>query len=405
MSSCHVCLSNKLYKFLSLGPIPLANSFLTEDQLNEPEHYYPLDVCFCESCGLVQLVDIIPREALFIKYSYLTGTSQPMKDHFASLTEQVIKRFRPVRGSLVVDIGSNDGTLLRSFQRYDVNCLGIEPATNIAALAKSHGVDTLVDFFGERLAQKVHVERGSASVILATNVFAHVADLDDFLNGVTHLLAQDGVFIIEIPYLVDMLRKLEFDTIYHEHLRYFAVRPLVMLFPKFGMGVTDIERIGVHGGSLRIYVNKSTTSSSPSVVELLELERELKIDSVEAYQKFATCVSDVKVELVTLLRKFKAQGARIAGYGAPAKGNTLLNYCKIGPDILDYISDTTPFKQGCYTPGMHIPVVPESHFHEDPPNYALLLAWNYADEILRKEEAYRQAGGKFVIPIPRPQLV
>lgn len=405
MSNCHVCQNNKLYEFLSLGPTPLANSFLTKDQLNRPEPCYPLDVYFCENCGLVQIGEVIPPEILFRNYAYITSTSQPMKVHFASLAERVMKKVKPTKGSLVVDIGSNDGTLLQGFQKYDVNCLGIEPATNIAEMARAQGVDTLNDFFGERLAQKVRTERGAASVILGTNVFAHASDLDGFLNGVTHLLAEDGVFIVEFPYLVDMLNKLEFDTIYHEHLRYFAIRPLVVLFARFDMGITDIERISVHGGSLRVYVKKSAASSSPSVVEFLELEQGVKLDSTATYQQFGADVSAVRSELLSLLRKLKRKGARIAGYGAPAKGNTLLNYCKIGLDILDYISDTTPFKQGRYTPGMHIAVFPESHFHECPPDYALLLAWNYADEILCKEEAYRQAGGKFIVPIPRPQLV
>jgi hypothetical protein len=263
----------------------------------------------------------------------------------------------------------------------------------------------VLGFFGEKSAKKVLKERGTASVILATNVFAHATDLEDFLHGVNHLLAQDGVFIIEFPYLVDMLKKLEFDTIYHEHLRYFAVRPLVTLFARFGMGITDIERIGVHGGSLRVYVGKSADSSSPSVVQFLKLEQEAKLDDLVTYQRFAVDVAEVKEELLKLLRDIKGKGARIAGYGAPAKGNTLLNYCNIGTDIMDYISDTTSFKQDRYTPGMHIPVFPESHFHENLPDYALLLAWNYADEIIRKEEAYRHAGGKFIVPIPRPRVV
>ncbi len=405
MSSCHVCRRNKLHKFLSLGPIPLANSYLTEAQLNESEPYYSLDVYFCESCGLVQLVDIVPPEVLFSDYAYMTGTSRTMKEHFASLAESLIKKFNPPPGSLVVDIGSNDGTLLENFPQYGLNTLGIEPATNIATLAAGRGIETWNDFFNERVAQEVCARRGQASLVLGTNVFAHVADLEGLLRGVNHLLASDGVFVIEVPYLVDMLERLEFDTIYHEHLRYFAVRPLVTLFSRFGMGITNIERVSVHGGSLRVQVQKSADSSSPSVVELIELEQKAKLDSLETYQKFAEAVSEVKEELLRLLKHLKAQGVRIAGYGAPAKGNTLLNYCKIGTDILEYIIDTTPFKQGHYTPGMHVPIFPESHFHEFPPDYALLLAWNYADEILQKEDEYRQAGGKFIVPIPKPQIV
>ncbi len=405
MPTCHICQSKKLHKFLSLGPIPLANSFLQPNQLGVTEPYYPLDVCFCSNCGLVQLAQVITPEILFKDYAYLTGTSEPMKAHFAKLAESIIERFSLTEGNLVLDIGSNDGTLLENFQRYGMRVLGIEPATNVAKLALLRGVETLDDFFDEGLARRICLDRGQPRVILGTNVLAHVADLEGFLRGVNHLLANDGVFVIEVPYLVDMLSKVEFDTIYHEHLRYFAVRPLVTLFSKFGMGIVDAERVNVHGGSLRVYVQKFIRSLPSSGTELLSLETETKVDSLETYQKFAEDVSRIKEELLSLLKALKNRGAKITGYGAPAKGNILLNYCKIGTDILDYITDTTPFKQGCYTPGMHIPIFPESHFHEFLPDYALLLAWNYADEILQKEHEYRQAGGKFIVPIPRLQIV
>lgn len=386
--------------------MPLANRFLREDQLSMPEPYYPLDVYYCNTCGLVQLGFTVPPEVLFKDYRYLTGTSEPMKAHFARLAEDLIQRFNVFPGGLVVDIGSNDGTLLKNFQKRNMVTLGVEPADNIAEWARSRGIETLNDFFSERVAHKLCAERGQAKVILATNVFAHVHDLEDFLRGINCLLADDGIFVIEVPYLVDLLNNLEFDTIYHEHLSYFAVHPLVTLFSRFSMGIVDIDRISVHGGSLRIYVRKSADSlSSSSVNELLKLETEAKLDSLDTYRKFAEGVALVREDLLSLLKALKAQGARIAGYGAAAKGNTLLNYCKIGTDILDYITDTTPFKQGRYTPGMHIPVFPENRFHQASPDYALLLAWNYADEILQKEEEYRQAGGKFIVPIPKPRPV
>jgi len=405
MPTCHICQSKKLHKIHSLGPIPLANSFLKPDQLGVTEPYYPLDVCFCSNCGLVQLAQVIAPGILFKDYAYLTGTSEPMKAHFAKLAESTIQRFSLTEGDLVLDIGSNDGTLLENFQRHGMRVLGVEPATNVAKLASLRGVETLDDFFDESLARRICLDRGQPRAILGTNVLAHVADLEGFLRGVNHLLANDGVFVIEVPYLVDMLSRVEFDTIYHEHLRYFAVRPLIALFSKFSMGIVDVERVNVHGGSLRVYVQKFIHSLPSSVTELLNLETEAKVDSLETYRKFAEDVSRVKEDLLSLLKALKNQGAKIAGYGAPAKGNILLNYCKIGTDILDYISDTTPFKQGCYTPGMHIPVFPESHFHELPPDYALLLAWNYADAILQKEHRYRQAGGKFIVPIPKSQIV
>lgn len=405
ITACSVCRCKTLHKFLSLGPTPLANSFLREDQLSAPESYYPLDVCFCSTCGLVQLAHVVAPEILFKDYAYLTSTSKPMENHFARLAQDVIWRFSVPPGSLVVDIGSNDGTLLHSFQKYNMKTLGIEPAENVAKLAVSRGIETANEFFDERLARRVCAERGHAKVILATNVFAHVADLDGFTRGVTYLLADDGIFAVEVPYIVDMLQRLEFDTIYHEHLRYFAVRPLVTLFERFGIGIVEVQHISVHGGSLRVYVKKSPCSLSSSESKLLKLEAEAKLGSLETYHKFAEEVGRAKEALLSLLKSLKAQGARIAGYGATAKGNTLLNYCRIGTDILDYISDTTPFKQGRYTPGMHIPVFPESHFHQSPPDYALLLAWNYAGKILQKEMEYRKAGGRFILPLPKPQLV
>jgi hypothetical protein len=283
--------------------------------------------------------------------------------------------------------------------------LGIEPAVNISKLAIQLGIETINDFFSERVARMIGTDLGQAKVITATNVFSHVNDLDDFLIGVSSLLANDGIFVIEVPYLVDLLDKMEFDTIYHEHLSYFAIRPLVSVLDEFSMNIVKVERINVHGGSLRLYLQKSACSLSPSVLELLKLEEELKLDSLETYQKFTEKAGQIKESLLELLKSLKARGLTIVGYGAPAKGNVLLNYCKIGTDILDYLTDTTPFKQGLYTPGMHIPVFPESRFHSAAVDYALLLSWNYADAILQKEEAYRQAGGKFIVPIPKPRIV
>lgn len=405
MPACRVCGDKTSHKFLSLGPMPLANGFLREDQLNTPEPYYPLDVCFCSTCGLVQLGYVVTPKIMFKDYSFLTSASEPAKLHFAEFAEDVIQRFSMPPESLVVDIGSNDGTLLQNFQKHGMKVLGIEPATNIAKLAASRRIETINDFFSQRAAEVICAERGQARVITAANVFAHVHDLDSLLHGVNYLLDNDGIFAIEVPYLVDMLDKLEFDTIYHEHLSYFAIRPLVALFAKFGMSIIEVQRISPAGGSLRLYVQKSVHSLPSSVTELLKLEAEARLDSLKTYQKFAQGVEQVKEVLLSLLKSLKARGASIVGYGAPAKGNVLLNYCKIGTDILDYIIDTTPFKQGCYTPGMHIPVFPESRFHEAPPDYALLLVWNYADAILQKEEGYRQAGGKFIIPVPNPRIV
>jgi hypothetical protein len=308
--------------------------------------------------------------------------------------------------SLVVDIGSNDGTLLKCFDALGTRTLGIEPATNIAKIASGQGIETINDFFTENTARQIAEER-TAKAILATNVFAHVNDLDGFVGGIDALLDKDGVFVIEVPYLLDLLQKMLFDTIYHEHLSYFAIGPLAKLFDRFHMRIVDVKRIQSHGGSVRIYVRRSSPEITPneSVKHLLGQERRFGLSRQRTYADFASQVSVTKGKLVSMLRQLKSEGRRIAGYGAPAKGNTMLNYCGIGADILDYIVDESPLKHGLYTPGMHIEVLPTKHLREDRPDYALLLAWNYAKEIFEREQDFQRSGGKFIVPIPDPTII
>lgn len=402
---CRVCGSRELHKFLSLGPTPLANSFLEPDQLGNTEGSYPLDVCFCSNCHLVQLAHVVSPEVMFREYAYETSAANPMQAHFAELAEEVIQNFKPDEDSLVVDIGSNDGTLLQNFLKQGFSVLGIEPASNIAQLAESRGIQTVNEFFDDNSANNIREGHGQAGIITATNVFAHVDNLEGFLHGIDTLLADSGVFIIEVPHLLRLIEKAEFDTIYHEHLSYFSIHPLIHMFQKFGMVVVDVQEVPVHGGSIRVFVQKSPADQSDSVSRMQSEEQEAGLYSLATYTGFAEKVKLVREELVQLLKTLKEDGATITGYGAPAKGNTLLNYCSIGTDMLDYITDTTPSKQGRYTPGTHIPVLPEEKFHEGPPDYALLLAWNYADEILKKEQGYRKSGGKFILPIPRPEVI
>lgn len=402
---CRICGSTKLDRFLSLGPSPLANNFLRLDQLNKKELHYPLDVYFCNKCYLVQLLDIVPPEVMFKDYAYITGASEPMELHFADLAKDVVNNFKVNKDSLVMDIGSNDGTLLQYFSKIGLRILGIEPASNIAQIARKRGITTINKFFSKDCAIKICKKYGFADIILATNVFAHIDNLEDILYGIDYLLSKDGVFIIEVPYLINLLNNIEFDTIYHEHLSYFSIYPLVYLFRKFGMKIVDIKQIPIHGGSIRIFVKRSPKKQSQNVSKFLLIEQNDEVDSLKTYTKFAKKVALVKERLVKLLKTLKNEKTRITGYGATAKGNTLLNYCKIGPDILDYISDTTPYKQERYTPGMHIPIFPEEKFHREPPNFVLLLAWNYADEILQKEQKYRQKGGKFILPFPIPKII
>lgn len=403
--NCRICGNTKLDKFLSLGPTPLANNFLKADQLNREELYYPLDVYFCNKCHLIQLLDIVPPEVMFKDYAYITGASKPMELHFAGLAKDVLTNFKVNKDSLVMDIGSNDGTLLQYFSKIGLRVLGIEPASNIAQIARKRGIATINKFFSKDCAIEIYKKCGFADIILATNVFAHVDNLEDILYGIDYLLSKDGVFIIEVPYLINLLDNIEFDTIYHEHLSYFSIYSLVYLFRKFGMKIVDVKQIPIHGGSIRIFIKRSTKKQSQNVSKFLLMEQNIEIDSLKIYTKFAKKVVLVKESLVKLLKTLKNEKTRITGYGATAKGNTLLNYCKIGPDILDYISDTTDYKQGCYTPGMHIPIFPEEKFHKDLPDYSLLLAWNYAKEILQKEQKYRRKGGKFILPLPDPKII
>jgi 2-polyprenyl-3-methyl-5-hydroxy-6-metoxy-1,4-benzoquinol methylase len=385
--------------------MPLANSYLDEDQLNLLEESYPIDVCFCTTCGLVQLDYVVPRERLFRNYAYLTGASEPLKTHFAALADDICQHHHLSQGSFVVDIGSNDGTLLTNFQKMGMHVLGIEPAKNVAQLAISNGIDTVNNFFGLEVAKALVAQHGPADVITATNVLAHITDLSDFLNGINCLMAADAIFVIEVPYLADLIANLEFDTIYHEHLSYFTLSSLNRLFTRFNLNITHASRINVHGGSLRIYVRKGLHRTSQLVDKLLKSESDLKLDSLDTYLEFANNIVELGKEIRSLLKSLKANGVNIVGYGAPAKGNVLLNYGQIGTDILDYIIDTTPFKQGRYTPGMHIPILPPQQFYENQPDFAFLLAWNYADDILQKEIAYRHSGGKFIIPVPILQVV
>ncbi|MGA2368129.1 MAG: class I SAM-dependent methyltransferase [Dehalococcoidia bacterium] len=405
LNQCRVCKNKELNKFLSLGSMPLANSFIKKERIASSEAYFPLDVCFCSVCGMVQLAQVVDPQIMYKDYNYTTGTSEPMKAHFNGLATQIVKKFNLPTGSLIADIGSNDGTLLQQFKDMNMRVLGIEPASNVAPLARAKGIDTVEEFFSEGPARKIRSGWGQPMVITATNVFAHVNNLDDFIIGIFNLLDDRGIFVVEVPYMVEMLKKVEFDTIYHEHLSYFALRPLVALFKRFHMQIIDVERLEVHGGSIRIYVSKGEKKTEAAVDSLIRSESQSGFDRIDTYGKFAQRVNRIRDGLVTLLKSLKIQGKSIVGYGAPAKGNTLLNYCKIGTETLDYIADTTDFKQGCFSPGSHIPVISFDGFYANPPDYALLLAWNYADAILNKEWSYRQSGGKFIVPIPEPKII
>jgi hypothetical protein len=401
---CRACQQQTLKLFLSLGQIPLVNAFVASDALDIEEKRFPLDVVYCTECGMVQLADVVPPSEMFSDYPYFTGASDPMRRHFDSMTDEIVESIEMTEGDIAVDIGSNDGTLLMQYPDW-VSKLGIEPSSNLAEDAEGNGITTICEFISEEVAEQTVAKYGNASVVTATNVFAHVDDIRGFLRSVRVLLGDSGVLVIEAPYLRDMLDHVEFDTIYHEHLSYFAVRPLLSVFESQGFEVADVKRVPVHGGSLRIYARPSANAKHSAVAEAFVAdELESGLGSERPYLQFAQDVKAIRTRLLELLGSLKESGKIISAYGAPAKGNTLLNYCGISTDVIDYATDTTEAKQGKYTPGTRIPVVDPSMLIAKTPDYALLLAWNYKDAILEKESDFRGNGGKFIVPIPFPTL-
>jgi len=399
-NECLICKNKNLHKFLELGNMPLPNKFIDKEEFNN-EEFYPLNVYVCDKCFLVQLKDIIDPKLLFDDYLYMTGTSKPLVDHLKTLAKDSLKYHKD---GLVIDIGCNDGTLLKHYKKLNFNTIGIDPAKKITDIGKKEGLNIINDYFSSKCVKKILEMYGKANIITATNVFAHTEDIKTIIEGVRDLLTEDGVFIIEVHHLMNLILNNEFDTIYHEHISYFSLSSLIHLFNLYDMTIIDVREISNHGGSLRVFIKKTGTPSD-NVFKIIDKEKELGLYSLDTYNNFSEKVNDIKDELIDTLKNLKENGNRITGYGATAKGNILLNYCNIGPDILDYISDRTPFKCGKYSPGMHIPIISEDKFHDDNPDYVLLLAWNYKDNILIKEDKFRKNGGKFIIPIPKPEIL
>src|SRR3989344_4944453 len=402
VTKCRICKSQNLYHFLDLGTMPIPNGFIQPENLHRKEERFPLGTTTCLDCGLVQLTEVVNSSLMFKNYLYIPSTSRTMLDHFSDVADEVVARFSVGKDDLVIDIGSNDGSLLQFFKANQVRILGIDPAENLVKAANLKGLNSTVGFFTVKLAQTVKKKSGSAKVITATNVLAHIDDLNDVVKGVRELLAKDGVFIIEFPYIVDLIEKTEFDTIYHEHLSYFGLWPLKQLFARHSMRIFDAKRIDIHGGSLRIFVcfQKSTHHSTPRLNRLLNHEKVYAIHIKQTVDEFSKRVSIIKSDLLNLLKKLKKSKKSVVGYGAAAKGNVLLNYCRIGTSLLPYIVDSIPYKQGLYTPGTHIPIYPEKKLTNDQPDYVLILAWNFADEILKKQRRYQKRGGRFILTIP-----
>ena len=405
--TCRSCGSTSGREVLDLGLQPLANNLLPvppEEAGKEPR--FPLIVDVCNECFLMQLRDLVPPVTLFSEYLYFSSFSDAMLRHARGAVERHSSEYSLGSESLVVEIASNDGYLLQYFQEKGIPSLGIEPAANIAKVAREKGIDTRVEFFSKALADTLVEEGKQADLILGNNVFAHVPDVNDFVAGIATLLKTNGVAALEFPWGHEMVQHLEFDTIYHEHVYYFNAVALVPLFQRHGLEIFRIEKLPIHGGSLRIHASKAGTRTVESSVDaIIEEETASGASSPVYYEEFSRAVVALKKNLLDLLARLKSQGHSIAAYGASAKGSTLLNYCGIGRETLSFIVDRSTYKQGKFSPGMHLPILPPEALMERHPDYTLLLTWNFAEEILIQQKDYRAAGGRFIVPVPKPTIV
>jgi SAM-dependent methyltransferase len=404
--SCLGCGVSLPSPFLDLGPTPLANAYLATEQDRGNEETFPLAVVYCDSCHLVQLCSTVNPEKMFAEYPYFSSYSESFVEHARLMAESFIDRFGLAPGSCVLEIASNDGYLLRHFKQRDIEVLGIDPARNIAAEANRQGIPTLCRFFNEEVVPDIVRSHGKADLMLGNNVLAHVPEINGFLSAVASCIKPDGAAVFEFPYLRELLDKVEFDTIYHEHVFYFSLSAIRILIQRAGLELFDVMVQTVHGGSLRVFLQlPGARSIGQRVVRMLNEEARVGLTSRARYSSLGQQVRGLKAQLVSMLVEMKDSGKRIAAYGAPAKGNTLLNYCGIGRDLLDFTVDRSPHKQGKLLPGSHLPILSPEELLLRMPEYTLILPWNIADEIIEQQEPYLRTGGRFIVPVPSPLVI
>lgn len=408
ISACRICGGGELVPFLDLGSLPLVNRYRSVSQPDLAEPRFPLQLLFCRACSLSQLSVVISPEALYTQYEYQSSVSMTFQRHCEEMAAGFWRDLQLTANDLVVEIASNDGCLLSKLQKLGGRILGVEPAQNLARQAESAGLPTLNRFWGKETADLIRAHHGPAKLIVATNVLAHVDDLHGFLRAAGSVLDPSGALVFEVPYMVNFMNRAEFDTAYHEHLSYFLLRPLKQALEAADFRLTDVQEFEIHGGSIRVTARPATvaaTTSAQNVQRLLAWEEELGLYEEKTYLRFAAHVSLLKEELTAFLHALKARGKRLAAYGASAKGNVLLNYCGIGCETLDYVVDDTPGKQGKFYPGNHLPIVSRAHLHASPPNYLLLLAWNFVDELVKNTADFRAQGGRYIVPIPSLRVI
>lgn len=405
IAACRSCGAGGLLPVLSLGNLPLSDGFLRADELDRPEPRFPLDLAFCPACGLVQILETVPPEILFGQdYPYFSSVSATLLSHSKAHVAERLRELPRGPDTLVVELASNDGYLLQFYREAGVRVLGIDPAPGPVAAAREKGIETIEAFFGRALARDLVALGRRADLVHANNVLAHVADLHGFLDGIRLVLKDEGRAVVEVPYVRDLVEKLAFDTIYHEHLCYFSVTAVDRLVRPHGLFLTRVERVPIHGGSLRLFLTREDRPDA-TVGAILAEERAIGLDRYDFLAGFAARVERLRADLRALLRELKGAGKRIAAYGAAAKGTILLNACGLGPELLDWVADKNPFKQGRWVPGVRLPIVPPARILLDRPDLLLILPWNIAPEVMAQEAAFGRAGGRFVLPVPVPEVI